>query len=52
MSSVFLIKVACIVALNSAFWYVFKKLNLNAGHFILFILGLIGVVFATVLLSS
>lgn len=51
MSSVFLIKVACIVVISSAFWYVFKKLNLNAGHFILFILGLFGLNFVMVLLS-
>lgn len=40
-----LIHLAAFLIVNYTFWYIFKRLNLNAGHYILFMLGLFVFIF-------
>lgn len=52
MSSVFLIKVACIVIIQYVILYVLKKFNINAGRYMLFVIGIFAFIFILAVLSS
>lgn len=43
-----LIHLVLLLIINYTFWYIFKRLNLNVGHYILFILGLFVFIFVIV----